>query len=128
MAKKDITNRSDLIKIVDLFYDKVQQDDILFKMFLHVNWEKHLPLMYDFWDNVMFHTGNYAGNPMAKHYTSHQKNPMSEAHFTRWLLLFGNTVDELYFGQNAETLKERAQSIATIMRLKILGSERTSLL
>ncbi|MFN8338410.1 MAG: group III truncated hemoglobin [Saprospiraceae bacterium] len=128
MKRKDISQRTDLIKIVDHFYEKVRKDEVLSRMFLHVNWNTHLPLMYDFWDNVMFHTGNYTGNPMAKHYTSHQKNPMNESHFSRWLLLFGKSVDELFEGVNADILKERANSIATIMRLKILSPERTSLL
>lgn len=119
----DIENRQDIEVIVNKFYNKVQADETISFMFDHVHWEKHLPLMYDFWDNVLFYTGNYSGNPMAKHQMAHHRNPMTTEHFKRWLFLFAETVDELYDGPNATILKARAESIATIMQLKILGND-----
>jgi hemoglobin len=120
---KDIENRQDIEIVVNSFYDKVRHDDTISFMFDHVNWDKHLPLMYDFWDNVLFYTGNYTGNPMAKHQMAHNRNPMTTAHFERWLFLFNNTVNEIFKGKNAILLKERAKSIATIMQMKIIGNE-----
>jgi hemoglobin len=120
---KDLENRQDIEIVVNIFYDKVKHDDMISFMFDHVNWEKHLPLMYDFWDNVLFYTGNYTGNPMAKHQMAHDRNPMTTAHFERWLSLFDETIDESFIGEQATLLKERAKSIATIMQLKIIGHD-----
>ena len=67
--KNDITNRGDIEMLVNAFYDKVKTDDkigLFFTDVIHVNWEQHLPRMYDFWDNVLFQTGSYIGNPMQK--------------------------------------------------------------
>lgn len=122
MKNKDILNRTDVEIIVNNFYDKVMKDDLIGLMFEHVVWAKHLPLMYDFWDNVLFHTGNYTGNPMVKHILAHTRNPMTTAHFERWLMLFFVTVDESYVGNNATLIKERAKSIGTIMQIKLFGS------
>lgn len=123
MANQDINNRNEIEVVVNTFYDKVREDDLLKMMFIDVNWQKHLPVMYDFWDNVLFYTGKYNGNPMAKHQMAHQQNPLTAELFKRWLDLFSATIDELYNGPNAQLLKERAHSIATIMQIKIIGND-----
>ncbi|MFZ1454947.1 MAG: group III truncated hemoglobin [Saprospiraceae bacterium] len=123
MKNKDILNRQDIESVVNHFYDKVRKDDILSRMFDHVDWEKHLPVMYDFWDNVLFYTGKYTGNPMAKHLMAHGRNPMTSTHFERWLKLFYEVLDESYVGKNTTLLKERANSIAKIMQIKLFGNE-----
>ncbi|MDX5396941.1 MAG: group III truncated hemoglobin, partial [Hymenobacteraceae bacterium] len=53
--KKDILAQEDIIKLVDTFYEKVNQDELLapvFNDFAAVNWQTHLPVMYDFWGSV----------------------------------------------------------------------------
>jgi hemoglobin len=120
--KKDILQRSDVELLVNTFYDKVKKDELIsffFKDIVNVNWEKHLPVMYDFWQNVIFQTGGYAGNPMIVHSGIHKKSPMHPEHFKRWTELFTTTVDELFEGNNAELAKQRALSIATVMQIKI---------
>src|SRR6187551_1880193 len=97
--KKDIGNRADIQQLIDLFYTKVRVDltiGYLFNEVAKVNWEQHLPRMYDFWENVLFQTGGFNGNPMAAHVLLNQKSPLSKEHFDRWLLLFLTTVDELF--------------------------------
>jgi hemoglobin len=41
-------------------------------------------------------------------------------HFEHWISLFHATVDELFHGENAELIKDRAQTIAAIMVTKIV--------
>lgn len=123
MANQDINSRREIEIIVNTFYEKVKKEEHLNMMFTNVDWEKHLPVMYDFWDNVLFYTGNYTGNPMAKHQMAHQRHPFTADLFKRWLKLFSTTIDELHSGVNAQLLKERAQSIAIIMQIKILGND-----
>ena len=121
--KKDIQNKDDIRLLVDSFYEKVKVDDKIgyfFKDVVNVDWEKHLPVMYNFWENVVFQSGSYSGNPMATHSRIHQLSPMNEQHFKRWVHIFTETVDDLFSGDNAELIKQRALSIATTMQIKIL--------
>ncbi|MBK8086726.1 MAG: group III truncated hemoglobin [Chitinophagaceae bacterium] len=120
--KKDIENRDDIINLVNTFYDKVKPDETIgyfFSKTVHVDWEKHLPVMYNFWENIIFHVGSYSGNPMKHHISLHQKSPMKKEHFNRWIQLFNETVDELFEGEHAEQAKQRALSIATVMQINI---------
>jgi hemoglobin len=116
--KKDIVNRADIIQIVDVFYGKVRADALIGKYFttvMPVNWDTHLPIMYNFWENVLFHTGNFEGNPMAKHRVVHGLQAIGKDAFEQWVRIFCQTVDELYSGPNADTIKIRAKNIAMIM-------------
>lgn len=120
--KKDIENRKDIELLVDAFYEKVKKDPVIGKFFtevVKVNWEKHLPVMYKFWENVVFYTGNYAGNPMQSHFALHGKSPLSMDDFNQWNKLFNETVDEMFEGMNATNIKQRAQNISTVMQIKI---------
>lgn len=127
--KKDITSRKDIEILVDEFYIKIKKDDLVGFVFLEiarVNWEKHLPIMYDFFENMLFYTGNYTGNPMELHKHINRLFPLTGEHFTRWILLFNTTVDELFAGKIAELAKQRAKSIAAVMQIKIAGEESSS--
>ena len=121
--KKDIENREDIVVLINTFYEKVKKDEVIGYIFndvAKVNWEKHLPVMYDFWENVIFFTGSYTGNPMTAHKQLNQKTPLNTEHFQEWIKLFTKTVDELFEGDKAELTKQRAISIATVMQIKIL--------
>jgi hemoglobin len=124
MMKTDIRNRKDIEKLVDAFYNKVKTDPIIGYLFTDVamvNWSTHLPKMYDFWENILFCTANYNGNPMMKHKELHEKSAMTEEHFTHWTTLFTKTVDKLFEGTKAEEIKNRAMNIASLMMFKTLG-------
>ena len=128
--KKDIANRDDIILLINSFYEKVKKDQIIGYIFndvAKVNWEKHLPVMYDFWENVIFFTGAYTGNPMTAHKQLHQKTPLNAEHFQEWIKLFTQTVDELFEGDKAELTKQRAISIATVMQIKIVHGHESLL-
>ncbi|WP_439506456.1 group III truncated hemoglobin [Sediminibacterium sp.] len=122
--KNDIINRDDIELLINSFYKKVQKDPLIaffFTKIVPVNWEAHLPVMYGFWENILFFSGTYEGNPMAKHKSIHQKCPMKMEHFQRWTSLFNETVDELFEGDKAELAKQRAMSIATVMQIKMFS-------
>ena len=121
--KKDILNRRDIETLVDTFYEKVKNDSVIgyyFTKVIPVNWKKHLPVMYDFWENALFYSGTYSGNPMLKHMGIHALSPFNKNHFSQWLFLFNETVDDLFKGPNADAIKSRAYNIATVMQIKIL--------
>ena len=122
--KNDIQNRADIELLVRSFYDKVKTDDTIgyiFNDIARVNWEKHFPVMFDFWENVLFYTGVYNGNPLVIHQHLNRVVPLKLEHFNQWNKLFTQTVDELFEGNNAMLAKQRALSISTIMQIKILS-------
>lgn len=118
----DISQRTDIEQVVNTFYEKVRNDEQLgyiFNQIAQVNWEKHLPKMYDFWEHVLWGTGSYYGHPMLPHFQLNDKFPLENQHFERWKALFFETVDELFEGEQAENMKMRAFSIAGIMESKM---------
>jgi len=120
--KNDIQNRKDIEKLVDVFYDKVKADSTIgyfFTEIVKVNWDKHLPRMYDFWENILFQSGTFTGNPMARHQQISEQSKITDAHFAQWIFLFDAAVDELFEGDNALLIKQRAKSIAFIMLSKV---------
>lgn len=124
--KNDIETKVDIELLVNTFYDKVKADKIIGYIFndvVKVHWEKHLPVMYNFWENTLFYTGTYEGNPMELHKHLHRLTPLTATHFKQWTSLFNSTVDELFSGSKAELAKQRAFSIATIMQVKISSDQ-----
>ena len=120
--KKDIEHREDIALLVNSFYDKVKTDTTIgyfFTEVTEVDWPVHLPKMYDFWESIILGTGDFKGNPMAKHMQLNLKSKLKPAHFEQWLFLWEKTVDELFFGVNADSAKARARNIAGVISYKI---------
>lgn len=67
---REIKNRADIEFLIDTFYKKIIADDTIGHFFTEVvkiDWEKHIPLMNDFWETVLFGGYKYKGNPMLIH-------------------------------------------------------------
>lgn len=115
---KDITCMEDIKQLVDRFYDKVNADPLLspvFNGFAKVDWQKHLPVMYNFWGSILLGTASYSGQPFPKHMAL----PVTAEHFSRWMDLFLNTIDENFEGPKAEEAILRARSIALIFQSRM---------
>jgi len=122
--KKDIETIDDIKVLIDHFYKQVVEDPVIGYIFttsIKVNWEKHMPIMYLFWENTLFYTGTYTGNPMIIHQRIHQIVNLTAQHFDRWTALFSLTVDNHFKGEKAELAKQRALSIATVIKKKLLN-------
>lgn len=120
--KKDLHNREDIILLVNTFYNKVQSNDNIGPIFTdiaRVDWSQHLPKMYDFWESILFGKATYKGNPMLTHFDLNKKTSLKQAEFNAWKMLFFETVDDLFEGEYAETIKQKAQSIADLMHFKL---------
>lgn len=123
----DLEGRADIKVVVDSFYEKVQADEIIgfiFNDVAGVDWNSHLPKMYDFWETMIFQSGSYQGNPLLPHLDLAGKAEMGTTQFTRWKELFFETVDQHYAGANAEHLKGIAADMAQVMLSKISGVPR----
>lgn len=118
----DITGRPDLVRLVDCFYAKVRADEGLGNVFDHVakvNWESHLPKLYDFWDSVIFRAGTFRGNLIAAHANLLPLTDLDWPMFERWLELFRATVTELFFGERASHIVRCAEDMANVIYSKI---------
>ena len=70
MEKLDISSKADIKKLIDGFYEKVIKDPEIGTFFTEVvavDWNKHLPVIYIFWESMLLDTYEYRGNPMKKH-------------------------------------------------------------
>lgn len=120
---RDISTRADLLFLMEQFYQKLLNDKTIGYIFTdvaHINLEKHLPILADFWEQTLFYRGGYKNNVLQIHQDLHQKESLTKAHFDTWLMHFNATVNENFEGECAEKIKVRALSIATVMQLKML--------
>ncbi|MBK6929561.1 MAG: group III truncated hemoglobin [Saprospirales bacterium] len=130
MNKPDIAFRSDIERLIDAFYEKVKADPLIGYIFTEVarvDWPKHLPVMYDFWEFLLLGGQAYRGNPIEKHFALHARHPLGAEHFDRWLALFQETVDELFEGANADAAKFRAYAISETWKPKFAGGHGVGL-
>jgi hemoglobin len=111
----DINTRKDIELLVDQFYGKVRKDEVLAPFFANIQWDQHLPVMYNFWSSILFGEQSYKGNPFQRHMALQ----LERVQFMQWLLLFHSTVDELFAGARAEEIKARAQAIAGVFQYKL---------
>ncbi len=120
--KNDIQDRADIEMMVNTFYGKVRESIVLGYIFdnvAQVNWESHLPRMYSFWASVLLDEQSYSGNTMHKHLELNKITSLTNVEFSEWLLLFNQTVSELFEGDKADEAKVRATNIARLMFHKI---------
>ncbi len=120
--KKDIADRNDIVELLDRFYRAAFRDEMIGHFFTEVvplNLETHIPVIADFWEAIIFNTQAYRKNVMEVHQHIHQLSSIKKEHLDRWLEIFAATIDETYVGRNAELMKQRARSIATLMDIKL---------
>src|SRR4051812_30471771 len=118
---RDIETREDIELLMESFYKKIMKDELIGFIFTDVaelNLESHLPVIVNFWENVLFNTGTYTGNAMQPHFVLNSKQPFEDRYFERWLSVFEETVHENYSGKIATLACTRAKSIAAIMQIK----------
>ena len=116
--KKEIENIEDIKKLVDTFYGKVREDELLATIFNNIiqnRWPEHLAKMYRFWQTVLLKEYTYNGSP----FLPHAKLPVSKEHFERWLKLFNATVDEYFIGELTDRAKWQGERMAQMFNMKI---------
>lgn len=115
---KDILSLSDIKRLVDAFYDRVREDELLSPIFnerIEGRWPEHLQKMYAFWQTILLEERTYYGSP----FHPHAQLPVSHIHFQRWMALFTTTVDTLFEGEKATEAKWRAARMAELFEVKI---------
>ena len=119
---KEIESREDIKLLVDSFYKQARQDSLIQHFFNEVsdiNWDAHMPTMYDFWESVLLDNPVYKGNPMTKHIALDAKSRMDTLHFNRWEELFITTLEHLFNGEKVDLAKKRVTDIKRLMQYKV---------
>ena len=115
---QEIKSLDEIKVLVDTFYGKVREDDMLAEIFearVQGRWEVHLEKMYTFWQTVLLEEHTYRGRP----FPPHMQLPIEKEHFECWLSLFHETVDSLFTGEKANEAKWRAGKMAEMFYAKI---------
>ena len=117
-AKQNILQLEDIKLLVDSFYTKVRENELLAPIFnkrIGDRWLAHLEKMYKFWQTVLLKEHTYFGSP----FPPHALLPVSKEHFDQWLSLFYETIDENFTGEKADEAKWRAARMAEMFQYKI---------
>jgi len=115
----DLRERADVDALLRAFYARVFDDPLLARIFVdvaHMDLEEHLPTIGDFWEKVLFNTAVYNGRAMEVHRRLHRREPLTAAHFARWVQLWDDTVDARHDGPVAERAKAHAARIAVAIQ------------
>lgn len=119
---RDIQTREDLHVLMSKFYLKLLADSkisYIFTKVAKIDLAPHLFELVDFWEQILFDKGSYRKNVLQIHANINQLSKLSDEHFAIWLNHFNTTIDENFAGQNAENMKTRALSMATVMKIKL---------
>lgn len=114
-------SESSIREMVDTFYARVREDEVLspvFERMLAGKWETHMPRMYAFWTKVLLATGEFHGNVFGKHMAL---EGIEKEHFVRWLTLFRLTAVDVFGLEDADPAIEVAERIATSLQLGYFG-------
>lgn len=106
-----------LRSLVDRFYAKVRNDELIGPLFNHAveDWPEHLGKLEAFWSSVMNTSGRYKGNPMAAHLR--HGSSISPPMFDRWLELWRETAREELSPAAADAVVAKAERIAESLQL-----------
>lgn len=125
---KEIENREDVKLLVHSFYAKIRANEEIGPFFNTTiqDWESHLEKLTDFWENNLFAVRKYFGNPIEAHIKVDEQfdNKINPSIFGLWLNLWFETLDELFIGENVETLKRRARKMGTMLMVTIYESRK----
>lgn len=121
---RDIADRSDVEELVSGFYRRAFTDPLIGPIFTDIarmDLERHLPIMCDFWETVLFGTGAYRRNALQVHVDLDSLFPLTTVHFGRWLELWRAAVDGRFRGPVADRALLQAERIAGSMQRRLAG-------
>ena len=112
-AAENAISEESIAALVDRFYARVRQDEILGRVFagkIGGDWEPHLQTMRAFWSSLMLASGRYKGNPMMKHLLLIPR--IGSEHFEHWLEIWKSTTAELFPPVTAAIFVSKAEGMA----------------
>ena len=121
----DLDNPDEIAELVRRFYGDVAQDELLGPVFedvAQVDWSEHLPKLTAFWCRALLGEVGYAGNPYRAHSLVHARQPLTRAHFERWLMLFADTI-AAWSGPNTDRALELVADVGRVHSRQLVGEE-----
>ena len=115
----DIQSFEDIEKLVDHFYNRLLIDKRTSSFFEHLDLEKHLPKIADFWAFILLDKPGYIGNVFDKH--AHLG--LKPSHFEIWIGYWKQSVDELHTGPKADLAKQRADILSYTFQSKLFPDD-----
>jgi len=104
------------VRLVDAFYSRAMVDEEIgwiFTDIAHLDLDEHIPVVASFWATNLIGAQSYGGGAFHVHAELHEKSGgLRREHFERWLVLWCQTVDELFDGPIAAAAKVHALRIA----------------
>lgn len=114
----DLDSREQVERFVELFYQRMLQDEVMAPIFLEVagvELDKHLPHIKDYWCKLLLGEQGYQRHTMNIHRQLHGKQALRPADFERWLDHFRATLDAHFCGPQTEKARRIATAIAANM-------------
>ena len=110
-------------KMVELFYTRTQQDDLLGPIFSGIvqDWDAHYEKMTRFWSSAVLKSGTYSGRPIE----AHKFGGLTQAHFLRWIELFTKTAQDVFTQNDAAIFVDLGRKMASSIAMRI-GTGRLS--
>lgn len=115
MDKTDLNTADNIIRFVDLFYQKIFQDGLLAPIFTEVakvNVLEHKQHIYAYWQKLLLADPAYQRNTMEVHRRLNDKQRLRPEEYRQWLALFKQTADEGFSGAYTERAVKIAENIA----------------
>jgi len=113
----DVIDEVSIEALVRAFYAKARRDPALGPIFEAAvdDWEAHFTTLTRFWSSVMLTSGRYKGDPVG----AHRPHPIRPELFERWLVLWGETAEELFEPGLAGAFRGRAERIGESLKLAL---------
>lgn len=113
--KTDIAE-ADLGPVLETFYERLGEDDLLRPYFVHLDMAAHIPRIEAFWATIVFGNRRYIGNAFAPHA---RMEGLTGRHFERWIGTLEAVLDTRFEGLATERMKSAAHRIAYSMQLRL---------
>lgn len=113
-GRADALTPDAIAAVVDTFYERVQHDAVLGPIFArHIeDWTPHLLRMKAFWRSVLLRTGEFQRSDRGAPPVLHAGiEGLSQGHFTHWLGLFSDVLDEIVTPEVAQVWLAKARGI-----------------
>ncbi|QBJ95376.1 group III truncated hemoglobin [Rhodococcus sp. ABRD24] len=117
--RDELASRADVDRLLRSFYERALVDPLLapvFETLAVVGLDEHLPVVGDFWEQILFRTARYRGHLGPVHEALHRQHDLTDERFERWLVLWCDTVDESFAGVDAERAKSKAHAMAEALQ------------
>ena len=106
----------DLGEVLDIFYARLGEDDVLRSFFEHLDMAEHIPRIEAFWATIVFGSRRYADNAFAPH---QRMQGLTGEHFSRWIDALETVLDARFQGPATDRMKSAAHRIAYSMQLRL---------